>query len=851
MSLVARLKARLAARPDSEHEQALLRIAIVGLVLAYMTTFHDGATRWTDADLHVAWVLASFLAIAVAIFVTICVDPAPNRPRRIVGMIADASGCIWYMSVAEAYGFFVIGIFLFITFGNGFRYGRRYLFLCQAMCVAGLAGILVLVPYWQERRVEGVGLLIALLVLPVYVSTLLKRIHEARARAEEANIAKSTFLANMSHEIRTPLNGIVGVVDLFEATDLTAQQEELTHLLRHSVTVLRSLVDDVLDISKIEAGRVTVEVTSFDLHGTIGGLVALLRPHAQEKGLMLHASVDPEIDYRLKGDPHHLRQVLLNLLTNAIKFTERGEVGIHITRKQETPEGVTVRFEVRDTGVGIAPEALPRIFDRFVQADQSTTRRFGGSGLGTTIAKQLVQLMGGSIGVTSTFGEGSTFWVELPFLRDVSSTTDGEPPAASRGRILVVAAEGRGQLVLPKLKPVGATVEIIAPSEPFGSKLDAMLRAGIEVRAIVVADSVDTACSCFAVAVQRLGNRTPALLHVVDHPLDVVDSARVKSIPQAHVLLFPLDPRVVANAIHAATASAASDEEQRADLTKAIRQARRRLHVLIADDNQTNRAILIRLLGAAGHTTVEATDGEQALDAYERDAPDMALIDFNMPLRSGLEVVSAIRMMEPVGRRIPLIVLSASVTLDARNRALSAGADDFFGKPLEAAALIRRMDALARSASMEAGPRANAGQPPSTLTHPPETNRAAGSARARNDETLDYDRLQELEEISGTPDFMAKLLRGFVGDFRGLQARLELAISENQDTDIPDILHAMKGAAVGVGATRLAGLCESTKSSAGDDPQATVQLANRLRTAMTDTFAHLDAYLHTHHRVSL
>ena len=183
-------------------------------------------------------------------------------------------------------------------------------------------------PFWQERRIAGIGLLIALIVLPLYVSTLLKRIQEARERAEEANLAKTTFLANMSHEIRTPLNGIVGVVDLFKTTDLSAQQAELVQLLRHSVTVLRSLVDDVLDISKIESGRLAIEVTSFDLYATINGLVHLLRPHAQSKGLVLHATVDPELDYRLRGDSHHLRQILLNLLGNAIKFTERGEVSL-------------------------------------------------------------------------------------------------------------------------------------------------------------------------------------------------------------------------------------------------------------------------------------------------------------------------------------------------------------------------------------------------------------------------------------------------------------------------------------------------------------------------------------------
>ena len=195
---------------------------------------------------------------------------------------------------------------------------------------------------------------------------------KAKVRAQEANRAKTTFLANMSHEIRTPLNGIVGVVDLFQATVLSAQQTELVRLMRHSVSVLRSLVDDVLDISKIESGRLSIEVAPFDLHAMLNGLIQLLRPHAQAKGLQLRAVVDPMLDYRLQGDSHHIRQVLLNLLGNAIKFTERGEVTLSVEQLKETSEGVTARFEVRDTGIGITDAALSRIFERFVQADDST-----------------------------------------------------------------------------------------------------------------------------------------------------------------------------------------------------------------------------------------------------------------------------------------------------------------------------------------------------------------------------------------------------------------------------------------------------------------------------------------------
>ena len=202
------LKSRLTARGDSEHEQAALRIVIVGLVLAYMALFHGAPSNWSTRDWTIILVLSGFFATAIAIFVAICLWPNKNVPRRLLGMLADNGGATWYMWLAGEYGFSMIGVFLFVAFGNGFRYGRRYLFGSQALCLLGYVCVLTFVPFWFQHRSAGYGLLIALIVLPLYVSTLLKRIHEARSKAEEANLAKTSFLANMSHEMRTPLNEI-------------------------------------------------------------------------------------------------------------------------------------------------------------------------------------------------------------------------------------------------------------------------------------------------------------------------------------------------------------------------------------------------------------------------------------------------------------------------------------------------------------------------------------------------------------------------------------------------------------------------------------------------------------------
>jgi len=825
--VIAPLRARLKARGDSEHEQALLRIVIVGLFLGYMVLFHGSSSARGPSDWTVIALLSGFFLVGVAIFAAICLWPSENIPRRLIGMLADNGGAAWYICLAGEYGFSMIGVFLFVAFGNGFRYGRRYLFASQALSVVGYGAVLAFVPYWHGHRAAGIGLLIALIVLPLYVSTLLKRIQEARSKAEEANLAKTAFLANMSHEIRTPLNGIAGVVDLLRTTTLSSQQGELVGLLLHSTSVLRSLVDDVLDITKIESGRITIEVAPFDLHACINGLMQLLRPHAQAKGLTLNAFVDPALEYQLKGDSHHLRQILLNLLGNAIKFTERGKVNLVVGLQRETESAVTARFEVSDTGIGIAPAALANIFERFVQADQSTTRKYGGTGLGTTIAKQLVELMGGNIGVESVLGKGSTFWLELPLLRDVASAeSTSETPSQARderGICLVIAAPGYGD-VPATLRSMGERYELIVPGAALGARVDQLKQSGVAIRAVLAACPVEQACAAFTATVQRLPDARVALIYVANGELSVVDRARVSSINGAYALQHAT-PRLISNAIHAVAASADDAVHNRADLAIVLKRDRASLRILVADDNATNQKIIEQLLQGAGHEVMLASDGEAALDLYESQSPDLAILDFNMPQRSGIEVIQAIRMLEPQGVRMPAIILSASVTVEARERAAIAGADEFIGKPFDAASLIDRIDRLGervvaadegavarrKRSTARSGIAADAGR---KSIEPPAREAGNRPGLAADPTLIDQSRLAQLEDIARDVSFLSELIAGFMSDVDAIVAKTRNAVAAGNAALIPDLMHSLKGAAVGVGATRLALLAADFDRSA-------------------------------------
>ncbi len=878
MTVLHHLRVRLHDRPDSEHEQAGLRIVIVGLILAYMALFHGLPARWSPTDWTIVLTLTGFFAIAVGIFLAICIWPAVNVPRRLLGMVADNAGAAWYMAMAGEYGFSMLGVYLFVTFGNGFRYGRRYLFASQALTLVGYIGVITFVPFWQAHRTAGIGLLIALCVLPLYVATLLERIQEALAKAEEANLAKTSFLANMSHEMRTPLNGIVGVVDLLKVTTLSTQQGELVSLLRHSISVLRSLVDDVLDISKIEAGRLTLEVSPFDLHASINGLINLLRPHAQSKGISLHAVVDPALEYRLRGDSHHLRQILLNLLGNAIKFTEHGEVRLAATQIRESPHGITARFEVTDTGIGIAPEALPRIFERFVQADQSTTRKYGGTGLGTTIAKQLVELMGGTIGVESTPGQGSRFWFELPFLTDVAEAEatrlQTEMPqgqvegSEGNGLILVLAGAGLGR-VTSTLKEIHESYEIVTPMTSIGAKVEALLSAGITLRAIVAACDIDQACSAFTAAAQRLSEGAVAYIYVANGELSIVDKARVNSIKGAFAMQYAT-PKLLANAIHAATAGSERNVAGAGDLAVEIKRERTSLKILVAEDNPTNQKIISRLLESAGHHVVLASDGEEALDLYELEEPDIAILDFNMPQRSGIEVIQAIRMLEPPGTRMPTMILSASVAPEARERAKRAGADEFLGKPFDAAALIGEIDRLGKRTQRAKG---GVMAVPVEAPHHGENRDAANVGRAvprkaapraiavtrsldgkaTEDQSLvDPARIAQLEDISRSSAFLVELIQGFTGDVASILDRTHQCIAVSNSTDIPDLMHALKGAAGGVGATQLAALAIQFESSAASlSPADRAISLKQIDACFEATSRSLSDYLRSGHHAAL
>ncbi len=385
--LIGRLNKRLKGTGDSEPEQAKLRLAIGFIVLAYICIPWGSDETFIEAVTSLAGLIViMYYSGAMTIFMAIVINPVPSQVRRICGAALDMGSLsiLMFNTGSEVVPLFLI--YLWVILGNGFRFGLSNLYISQTIAIIGFAVVVMWGEYWQQHRSFGISLLLMLCLLPLYAGFLIKKLHAAVYMAKQANEAKSRFLANMSHELRTPLNGVIGMGDLLRETKLNYEQQELVNTMHSSANTLLELIENVLDIAKIEAGRILIESKDFDLHGLVNSVIYMLAPMGEKKELTVSCNFDPETPFALKGDQQHLRQILINLVNNAIKFTEKGSVILSVRLVGGTKSTPRIRFEITDTGIGIAEENIHKIFDDFTQADASTSRAFGGTGLGTTIS---------------------------------------------------------------------------------------------------------------------------------------------------------------------------------------------------------------------------------------------------------------------------------------------------------------------------------------------------------------------------------------------------------------------------------------------------------------------------------
>jgi signal transduction histidine kinase/DNA-binding response OmpR family regulator len=601
----------------------------------------------------------------------------------------------------------------------------------------------------------------------------------ARAEAEAASEAKSEFLATMSHEMRTPLNGVVGAAEMLAAKDLPHKERQLVDWLLESSRQLRSLIDNLLDLRKIEAGKMVIERSPFDLHALMNRLAALFEPEAKRANLQFTKSISVDAPYLLLGDDVRIQQVLINLTANALKFTRQGFVRVSVSALEQADHEVILRFEVRDTGIGIPPENTGRIFDRFTQANPGIHRQYGGSGLGTTICKHLVELMGGAIGFDSQPGKGTTFWFTIPLSRQPAAAhEDGAGPSIRGARLFFVSGYlGADEWLARTVR------EQQLQYASFTSIEDAMATLQQDdgpAPSMLVVDGEDGSIDWrYAPSViGRGGAQLPCVLIRPDvNEIDAFDAGYT-------CLLKSREPRLLGRAIRSVVAGTPSLQPL-ADFSGQQILGRTGLHILVAEDNQISQQIIAMMLQAGGHNVTLVNDGESVVENYRNVSFDVIVLDMHMPGRTGLEVARAIRLLESKGqnRRTPIIMLTAAASTDLREDSLNAGVDLFLSKPVDPGALLHGVNQVFSGAD--------------------RTSILAASNPRAQEEYIDRVLLQDMAALAGNTRFMQTLTYKFARDARQLVDQIEVAMIRKDHERFRELTHALKGAAMMAGAIRL------------------------------------------------
>ncbi len=788
---IAQIADKLAARPDSEHELTLSRLALslLAFICLFIGLLSGGIGHQVLLE-EIGLYFLLYTAATVLLFIHLLFWPGVSVMRRMIGIPLDIFGVAYLMHTGDELTAFTYPIFLWAIFGNGFRFGVEYLFVAAIVGFIGFLGVIVTTPFWYQNRELSGGLLAGLIILPIYVSVLIRRLSEAKRQAEEASRAKSLFLASISHELRTPLNAVIGLADVLVGTPLKREQADMARTIGKSGRSLLSLINSLLDVSRMELGK-KPQMGAFDLHGLLRDIRSMLSVQAQAKGIGLGLHIDPALPRHVVGSTAHFEEVLINLAGNAVKFTAQGYVLIEARLLSAEANGpIRLRFEVNDTGIGIAPEAQARIFDSFTQADETIIDRFGGTGLGLSIARQLVEAHGGRIGVESVPGAGSTFWFEIEV---GAGATEAEPDASAVFAFVLSRDSGLVESVRASCCPtstIGDMADLAAYLATKSHRNEILLidERMIETEGQALFDLLES---------QKVFSMRTCLLL----------STRPDDVPQAwrrHVLAtLPLP--LAGESLRQMVRLGASAPNARALVsTPEADLPLRALDILVAEDNRTNQMVIAQILTRGGHRATIVENGDLAVNALLQGSFDLVLMDVNMPVMNGLDASKFYQFAMLGQNSVPIIALTADATPETALKCREAGMIECINKPIEALKLLALVDkhaAPARAAMPDMGAPA------------PE---ALAESDAICTDAIDARALRDLEALGGEA-FVCEIATQFVADAAGVLQKLVVAVAEQDVTGFRDHAHALRSCAANVGAQAVYKLCLDLRAIEAQD----------------------------------
>ena len=736
-----------------------------------------------------------YLGFAGCIALSIRAQPAHGKLRRKAAMLMDLTIISFGLHIVPETNVIFYPFYLWVILGNGFRFGIRALF--QAIILGGtfFYVVIAITPYWSEHPSISLGLLITLVIPTSYSSILIWKLSQARLIAEEASRAKTLFLGTISHEIRTPLNAILGSVALIDGNKLDDADRENFAAIVVGTRSLLSLIGKTLEFSRLDAGKTPFEPVPFDLTALLIEVRNLVIYDARKKDLPISIHVARSVQSCVVTDRRLLSEVLLNLLTNAIKFTAHGWVHLDVTMTKSESGLVQLRFDLSDTGIGIEELAQSRIFESFAQVDGTIISRFGGSGLGLAISKQTVGLLGGQIGVSSQRDVGSRFWFTIPYR--AGAVLPRRQPGISKALLLCSEPRARTEIT-GALLATGRSVKILESSESLAACLGAEVGdratrrdALIVIHADNFADGREAIASCIDNSDRE--SRYCSILLVPDGSHDEPSLGVRRWFDTS--LPLPATREDLTAALDRLTRRPLPIPEPSLSGAQSRAKARRALKLLVADDNIINRRVITKILEMAGHEVETAIDGEGALKLMQNNCFDLALLDVNMPAMTGVEAAIAYRASDTDKALLPMLALTADATEATATRCRLAGLDYVLTKPVDPAKLLLVIESMTEDTA-GIGP----GAPIQSTINKVE---AANLPALQADDLLSV----------GGPDFARMVFQSFLDDSESLIAALMGAAQADDIGAFRDRLHTLKGCAATAGATAICSAASADRST--------------------------------------